>query len=64
VAASVTPSVFAIDALLLGAILALRTKAPQSLRRALGLLAVYVTFEVFGHGIAEHGAAQVMGWIW
>jgi hypothetical protein len=58
----VIPAVFAIDALFLGAILALRTKAPESMRRALTLLAVYVTFEVFGHGIAEQGAAQVMGW--
>lgn len=57
------PAVFLTDALWLMLILALRARAPQAMRRALTLLAVYVTFEVFGHGIAEHGASIVMGWL-
>ena len=55
------PWVIVQDAAWLTAIGGLWLKAPVRLRRPLGLLAIYVSIELLGHGVAEQGAALVIG---
>ncbi len=57
----VIPSVLLQDAAWLAVILGLGLTAPARMRRPLALLAVYVTLELVGHGVAEQGAALVLG---